>query len=192
MESGHAGSSPYGAFNVGVMLTEQGDLAGAIAAYRFAVDSDHPDITPRAAVNLGVLLEEQGDLDGARTLYQQAIDFDHVDMSPLAASKLGTLLVNLGDRAGAERAYRVAMESGDSECAPWAAYSLGHMLIESRPWHWKRAREALQVAIDSGRPDHSEMARGMLAVLLAKQFNRVPPTSWRGRWSPRDIPRRPP
>ena len=49
------------AFNLGVMLHQRGDIAGAKAAYERAELRGDPD----AAFNLGVLLYESGDLEGA-------------------------------------------------------------------------------------------------------------------------------
>ncbi len=66
-----------GANNLGLQLAEQGDVAGARAAYQLAIDSDHHDQAPRAAFNLGVLLAEK-DVAGARAAYQRAIDSGQV------------------------------------------------------------------------------------------------------------------
>src|SRR5205085_2022585 len=49
-------------------LERQGDLDGALAAYRRADAYGEP----AAATNLGVLLEQRGDLDGAVTAYRRA------------------------------------------------------------------------------------------------------------------------
>ena len=62
------------AFNLGVLLAEQGKPDKAAAAHRHAIDSEHPDHAPRAAGNLGVLLAEQGEPDKAAAAYQAAAD----------------------------------------------------------------------------------------------------------------------
>jgi Flp pilus assembly protein TadD len=71
---------------LGYLLKEEGDVAGARAAYRKAIDSGHPDHGPVAARNLGNLLWEQGDVAGARAAYQKAIDSGHPDHGPAAQS----------------------------------------------------------------------------------------------------------
>ena len=40
--------APKAAFNLGVLLREQGDAEGARDAYQKAIDSDHPDVAPIA------------------------------------------------------------------------------------------------------------------------------------------------
>ena len=56
-----ASGAASGAVNLGAMLHQQGDTAGALAAYERAERRGDHD----AAFNLGVLLYEAGDLDGA-------------------------------------------------------------------------------------------------------------------------------
>ena len=77
--SGHADAAPKAAFNLGVLLAEQGDADGRegrlpaghrLRARRWA---------PTAAVNLGVLLRSRVMWTGARAAYQQAIDSGHAD-----------------------------------------------------------------------------------------------------------------
>ena len=56
------------AFNLGVLLYEQGDLDGAEAAWRRCLSGHHV----QAAANLAFLLQRRGDLDGARAAYAAA------------------------------------------------------------------------------------------------------------------------
>jgi TolA-binding protein len=77
--------------NLGLQLAEQGDVAGARAAFQRAIDSGHADQAPMAAWNLGVLLAEQGDVAGARTAFQRAIDSGHAEWAPKAAASLRRL-----------------------------------------------------------------------------------------------------
>ena len=63
-----------GAFNLGVVLHQRGDLAGATAAYERAEERGDPD----AAFNLGVLLYEAGDLDGAEAAWRRSAGRGHV------------------------------------------------------------------------------------------------------------------
>ena len=63
-----------GAFNLGVVLHQRGDVEGATAAYERAEERGDPD----AAFNLGVLLYEAGDLDGAEACWQRSAGRGHV------------------------------------------------------------------------------------------------------------------
>jgi len=56
------------AFNLGVLLREQGDIEGAEAAWRRADERGDPTPT----FNLGVLLREQGDIEGAEAALRRA------------------------------------------------------------------------------------------------------------------------
>ena len=166
--------APKAAFNLGVLLAEQGDLAGAKAAYQRAIDSGHAEWAPKAAVNLGWLLEKQGDLAGAKIAYQRAIDSGHPKWAPHAAVNLGWLLEKQGDLAGAKAAWQRAIDSGqraiDSglpEWTPMAAFNLGLLLAEQGDL--AGAKIAYQRAIDSGLPEWAPMAAFNLGLLLAEQ-----------------------
>src|SRR6266487_5231192 len=89
--SGQPEMAPMAAYNLGVLLQEQGDVTGAQVAYRQAIDSGHPDQAPRAAISLGNLLAEQGDVAGARAAFQQAIDSGHSDQASAALRALQQL-----------------------------------------------------------------------------------------------------
>ena len=56
------------AFNLGILLYEQGDLDGAEAAWRRCMSRHHA----QAAANLGFLLQRRGDLDAAGAVYAAA------------------------------------------------------------------------------------------------------------------------
>ena len=62
-----------GAFNLGAMLHQHGDTAGAAAAYERAEQRGDLD----AAFNLGVLLYETGDLDGAEAAWRRSAARGH-------------------------------------------------------------------------------------------------------------------
>lgn len=100
---------PEGAFAVGCLLVERGDLGGAVAAYRRAAERGHPS----GASNLGVLLEQQGDVDGALDAYRAAAERG----DPQGAFNLGGLLAERGDLSGAVAAYAQAEECGDADVA---------------------------------------------------------------------------
>ncbi|MBV9940660.1 MAG: tetratricopeptide repeat protein [Solirubrobacterales bacterium] len=63
-----------GAYNLGVMLHQRGDISGAMAAYERAEQRGDPD----AAFNLGVLLYDAGDPDGAEAAWRRASARGHV------------------------------------------------------------------------------------------------------------------
>jgi TPR repeat protein len=71
---------PTGEFNLGVLLHQRGDLAGAQAAYERAERRGDPD----AAFNLGVLLYETADLEGAEAAWRRSVARGH----PQAAENL--------------------------------------------------------------------------------------------------------
>jgi len=62
-----------GAFNLGVVLHQQGDADGAAGAYERAERRGDPD----AAFNLGVLLYEGGNLDGAEAAWRRSAGRGH-------------------------------------------------------------------------------------------------------------------
>ncbi len=88
----------------GIAVRNEGDIAGAKAAYEVAIDSGHVDVAPMAARNLGMLLEKQGDVAGAKTAYQVAIG--QADVAPKAAVNLAVMLEKQEDVAGARPAIR--------------------------------------------------------------------------------------
>lgn len=127
-----------GAFNLGVLLHQRGDVAGAIAAYERAEQRGDPD----AAFNLGVMLYETGDFDGAEAWWRRSAGRGH--------ARAAANLVFLSSRRGGadtgadvdsdvgsppetprladfeELVYRRADESGAST----GAFNLGVMLHE--------------------------------------------------------------
>jgi tetratricopeptide (TPR) repeat protein len=159
--------APYASRNLGVLLKEQGDLAGAKVAYQRAIDSGHPDEAPMAAFNLGVLLKEQGDLAGAKVAYQRAIDSGHPDQASKAALGLGVLLEEQDNVEGAKAAFQRAIAGGDADIASIALLKLGLLLIQQDDV--KGAKAAFQQAIARGHADHAPIATYNLGVLLEEQ-----------------------
>jgi TPR repeat protein len=175
-----------GAFNLGVLLEEQGDVTGAEAAYRRAEERGHAaalsnlgvlleergDLAgaegayrradqrgdANGAFNLGVLLEEQGDVTGAEAAYRRADAQGHT----AAAANLGVLLDELGDRAGAEKAYRRADERGDAN----GAFNLGVLLERQRDP--TGAEAAYRRAEQRGDAKVAQMARAALHDLAER------------------------
>jgi len=116
--------APSAAFNLGVLLAEQGEHERAEQAFQQAVDSGHPEAAPMAANNLGFLLAEQGEHERAEQAYQRAIDSVHTDGAPMAAFNLGVLLAEQGEYDRAKEAYQQAVDSGHPEAAPMAELGL--------------------------------------------------------------------
>ena len=63
-DCGYGEAAPIAAFNLGILLEQQGDRDGARTAYQQAIDSGQPDIVPLAASNLEILLKELGRTEG--------------------------------------------------------------------------------------------------------------------------------
>ena len=157
---------PLAAVNLGRLLAEHKDRAGAQAAYQAAIDSGHAEYAPLAAVNLGRLLAEHKDRAGAQAAYQAAIDSGHAEQAPKATVGLGLLLAEHKDRPGAQAAYQAAIDSGHAEYAPKAAFGLG-LLAEQGDV--PRAKAAYQIAIDSGHAEYAPRAAVNLGVLRGEQ-----------------------
>ena len=81
------------------MLKEQGDIAGAKAAYQQAIDSQFDIWAPMAAFALAIMLKKQGDIAGAKAACLQAICFADPRVTPTAVD----LLVALYGEPGAGR-----------------------------------------------------------------------------------------
>jgi Flp pilus assembly protein TadD len=167
IDGDHAEWAPMATVNLGLLLAEQNDVAGARVAYQRAIDSGHDDQAPRAAFNLGVLLTAQNDVAGARVAYQRAIDSGHAEWTPTSARNLGLLLAKQNDVAGARVAYQQAIDSGHDEWTPRSAFNLGVLLDEQNDV--AGARVAYQRAIDSGHPEWTPRAAINLGVLLTEQ-----------------------
>jgi Tetratricopeptide repeat len=132
-----------GAFNLGVVLHQRGDLAGAKAAYERAEQRGDAD----AAFNLGVLLYETGDREGAQACWRRSAQRGHARAAAnlvflsmrrgrwtadkglsTGSFNLAVTLHHQGDAAGAIAAYQRAELRGD----PDAAFNLGVLLYELR------------------------------------------------------------
>jgi tetratricopeptide (TPR) repeat protein len=163
----HAWDDPDSAFNLGILLAQQGSVGEAMDAFRRADELGDG----AAASNLGVLLQERGDIAGAEVAYRRADERGDVlgafnlgtllaDQGRIeeavdafrggdelgdgaAASNLGVLLEERGDVAGAEAAYRRADERGDAV----GALNLGNLLARQGK---VGAAEALRRAEERG------------------------------------------
>ena len=102
----------------GERLEEEGDISGALAAYREADDQGHAS----AACNLGLLLERQGELASAQAAFARADRRGDAN----GAYNLGLLLQEQGYRAPAIAAFHRADQRGHAA----AACNLGVALEE--------------------------------------------------------------
>ena len=100
------------AFRHALLLEEQGDQTGAMAAFRRADQLGHG----AAASNLGVLLERQGDETGAEDSYRRAEQRGDAN----GAFNLAALLEERGDQMGAMAAYQRAEQLGNPTIADMA------------------------------------------------------------------------
>jgi Flp pilus assembly protein TadD len=97
--------NPFLHFCQGNDLSAKGDLGGAIACFRKALELD--PIAP-VYINLGLALGNKGDLDGAIACYRKALELDLKDAQ--AHHNLGNALGDKGDLDGAIACYRKALE----------------------------------------------------------------------------------
>ena len=98
-----------GAFNLGVLLHQRRDLAGAVAAYERSERRGDPD----AAFNLGVLLYEAGELDRAEAAWRRSTRNGHTK----SAANLGFLLHRRGELERARLAHLNALRATEAKAA---------------------------------------------------------------------------
>jgi tetratricopeptide (TPR) repeat protein len=140
-------------------LKNAGDLAGAIAAYRRAIDLDPKYV--EAHNNLGVALWDKGDLAAAIAAYQKAIDLDPQYFK--AYYNLGLALRKKGDLAGAIAAYQKAIDLDPMPAQP--CYDLGNALQDKGDL--AAAMAAYQRAIELN-PDYAQAHCNLGAVLALR------------------------
>jgi tetratricopeptide (TPR) repeat protein/capsular polysaccharide biosynthesis protein len=114
-------------YNLGHVLHQQGDLAGAVACYKQALAIAPHDV--KAHHSLGVVLDEQGQHGAAIDHYQQAIALDPGYIK--AHNNLGCSLAKLDRRDEAIEIYRQAIETQPN----WAIMhnNLGQILVKQSP-----------------------------------------------------------
>ncbi len=167
--------------NLGHLLQEQGDLAGAqphheraLAIRERVLGPDHPD-TANSLNNLGYLLQEQGDLAGARPYFERALAInertlgpDHPDTAS-NLNNLGALLDAQGDFAGARPCYERALAIREKVLGPdhpdtaRSLNNLGYLLraqgdlAGARPYY----ERALAIREKALGPDHPDTATSL-------------------------------
>jgi tetratricopeptide (TPR) repeat protein len=140
------------ALDLGVLLEDQGDIAGAEAAYRRADELGDA----AGAFNLALLLlTERGDLPGAEAAYRRADERGDAE----AALEIAHLLKERGDLSGAEGAYQRAAQRGDVG----AAVHVGVLLMKRGDL--AGAETALRQADDGGHTQAPFWLGGLLRQL---------------------------
>ncbi len=117
-----------GQYNFGKVRDGEGDLVGAIASYRKAVE-----LEPRrsqAWINLGIDLHRQGDDDAALEALQRAIEIDPADSR--AFRNLGPLYEQRGQWMEAEAALERVTEKTPDDAEAWALLALAYQNL-NRP-----------------------------------------------------------
>ncbi len=107
------GGGARGAFERGVQLEAQGDLAGAAAAFEQAFEAD--PAAAFAGVNAGVLRERSGDDAGARAIYLRVLD--RMPTFFPAAQDLVRLDARRGRAADAEAELRARLQKAPEAVA---------------------------------------------------------------------------
>jgi tetratricopeptide (TPR) repeat protein len=135
--------NPVACVNLGTALHVIGDLDGAIAALREAIDGQ-PDYVI-AYVTLGRLLEAKGDADGAIAALRTANRFTNTAYAHL---HLGNMLFRSGRRGEAIESYKKAVALDPK--LGMAHYNLGIALLEKKEC-LDEAIASFQSAIACGR-----------------------------------------
>jgi tetratricopeptide (TPR) repeat protein len=149
-------------FSRGAALAEQGDRAGAEAAYRRAVESGDPEAAPAAAVNLGALHEEAGDLDAALASYRVAAGSGHPRLTPIGHLRIGTVLARRKELPAAEEHARQALASPPGEHTVAATILLAS--VAQRAGKPDTARAAAAELAASDNPQHAAAGRAYQAI----------------------------
>lgn len=142
-----------GAYNLGVLLLQRGDLGGAEAAWRRADERGEA----AGAYNLGLLSQQRGDLAGAEAAWRSVEECGDLVGAAAGAYNLGVVLHQRGDPAGAEAAWR----RGDQHQEAKDASDLGMRLKQQGDL--EGAEAALRRAADGGDGHASCSLAGLLA-----------------------------
>jgi len=139
----------------GHALEDAGDIAGALARYREAVDA--APLHARAHLNVGNGLLALDDAQGALDAYTQAAQLK--DRYAPAHFNMGNAHARLGRQAEAMRCYRVAVECDPEFADAWVA--LGN--AEDDLGEWPDALASYAKALDL-RPDYAPVLVNLAGV----------------------------
>lgn len=140
--------NPDGLINLGALLAEEGDHAGAAELFAQAAEAGDA----MGANNLGVTYMQLGDLTRARAWLTTAVERGE----SLAFGALGLAEEKLGDKERAVETWRRGMEAGDAASAFCYSEWMGSQ------WNSDEALEALRVAADGDLPVASLSYAGAL------------------------------
>jgi tetratricopeptide (TPR) repeat protein len=98
-------------------LEDQGDLNGALEAYRVAINTISADDIGFPAIAAASVLDELGQVEEAARMNARAIDTGVGRHVGWALTNLGRILSRLGEPAEAEQAFRDAIALGVPEVA---------------------------------------------------------------------------
>ncbi|MHA4818234.1 tetratricopeptide repeat protein [Streptomyces aculeolatus] len=163
--SGHRDAKPRAWAELGDLRRAEGDVAGAVAAYREAIDADDPGLAAAARFKLALGVQDT-DPGEALTHYRHLARATGLPsfVAAQAGLRLGRLLHGRGDSAGAREAFEQVAAGRDSAAAPWAAFELGALFAESD--QLPAAAAALRDAAGSGHADVAPRACGALGHVL--------------------------
>jgi Flp pilus assembly protein TadD len=116
-----------------------GDIQGAIALYREAVEAAPQDAS--IAYKLALAFDKAGDTEAERTTLEQTL---HIDPTmAVAQNQLGYVLSRGGDVPDAEKHFHLAVQSAPAYTAAWVNYAAA-LAVESR---LEEAEKALSTAL---------------------------------------------
>ena len=130
IDSGHAEQAPRAAFNLGMLLKEQGDVAGREGRLPAGHRLRPRRRGARAAVNLGMLLRSRGTCRARRPPTSRPSTPATPTGRRGPRSTWGCCWRSRGMWRGAKAAYQQAIDSGHADAAPRAAVNLGMLLAE--------------------------------------------------------------
>jgi tetratricopeptide (TPR) repeat protein len=166
-------------YNLGIALKDKGDLDGAIACYKKALDLD-PKYA-KAHNHLGYALYGKHDLDGAIACYKKSLDLD--PKLALAHTNLGVALSDKHDLDGAIACYKKALDLDPKFVQAWAALGMT-LLVQGR---YAEARDATRRALDllpSGHPLRRTVAQQLQSCEQYLALDGKLPAVLRGETSP--------
>jgi tetratricopeptide (TPR) repeat protein len=146
-------------YNLGIVLSEQGEADQAIDHYRRAI-ALRPDY-PEAHYNLGRLLVEQGQLDDAIAHYERAAAINPADAE--AQNNLGVTLFGIGRGDDAIAHYRKALEIRPDYAE--AACNLANALIAKGDYDGAVTQYTACLA---AMPDQEQAQYNLAGALLRK------------------------
>ncbi|WP_326768341.1 tetratricopeptide repeat-containing serine protease family protein [Streptomyces sp. NBC_01591] len=166
--SGNPLLASYAKILLAVVLHPQGRIEQGMTLLREAAASGHPNHGPRATCGLGEWYAHQGDLPATEEWFERAIATGHPDWSAMARIEFAIVLATLGDDLDRPMELLTAVvDSAHPNLGPYAANVLGNVLaLDDRV---EEAERAYRVAIDSGHPNWSQVARVDFAVTLANR-----------------------